>query len=145
VLLTGELQLKPPSEDQLCSAVPVLVRNVWRCMSGNESLALYRAIAFSIIHVVLSFGTFTWVYVFPCSETTEQNFRLYAGRTAGVPGLPPYALDQGLTCKEAGLHQLLTWPVLKQEKLDGTYKASCLAPSGGEESSRILQEACKAL
>ena len=121
MLLTGKVQLKPPSEDQLCSVIPVLVRNVWRCMSGNESLALYRAIAFSIIHVELSFGTLTWVYVFPCSETTEQSIRLHSGRTIGVPGLLLYAVDDRPTCKEAGLHSLLTWPVWKQTACWLTY------------------------
>ena len=61
VLFTGYVQFKPPLEDQLCSAVPVLVRNVCTCMSGAEAFPLYWAMAFSIIQVELSFGTLTFV------------------------------------------------------------------------------------
>ncbi len=61
VLFTGNVQLKPPSEDQLCRAVPVLVLNVWTCMSGLDAFPLYCAMAFSIIHVELSLGTLTFV------------------------------------------------------------------------------------
>ena len=71
VLFTGCVQFRPPLEDQLCSAVPVFVRNVWTCMSGAEVFPLYCAIAFSIIHVELSRGTFTFVYVFPCGMHTQ--------------------------------------------------------------------------
>ena len=40
-------------------------------MSGAEAFPLYCAIAFSIIQVELSLGTFTFVYVFPCGMHTQ--------------------------------------------------------------------------
>ncbi len=72
-------------------------------MSGNESLALYRAIAFSIIHVVLSFGTFTLVYVFPCSKIREEGLRLHPGGLAECQVLAIMLEIKGPVLKEAGL------------------------------------------
>ena len=66
VLFTGKLQVLPSSVDQLCIVVPVRVRNSCTCMSVPLLGLLYRAMAFSIIHVAFVLGTAASVKVLPC-------------------------------------------------------------------------------